>query len=365
MLKKLIIGLIHWYQKIPGNIHSSCRFTPTCSNYMIEAIELHGVCYGMYLGIRRILRCHPFGKFGYDPVPKVRRKRMKRKKLLLLFLLFITAIFTTTGCKQDDMDDIRILVTNYPNEYITEALYGDHSSITAVYPDGVDTDKYKISSKQKKDFSQYDLFIYNGLIKKESDLAFDLLDLNPDLKIIDTAYVLETEYSPEELWLNPSSLLMMAQNVQLGLDEYISSNYIKKDIDEAYENLKVTLSELDADYRLAVENTDEKTLVVANSTLKYLEKFGLTILCVDDDASAKTIDEVKDLIDSGQISYIYTFTDDKVNDKAQELLDEYPDLKKEELHKLNNLSDSDRANKLTYINIMNNNLDLIRQELYQ
>ena len=317
MLKKLIIGLIHWYQKIPGNIHSSCRFTPTCSNYMIEAIELHGLCYGMYLGIRRILRCHPFGKFGYDPVPKVRRKRMKRKKLLLLFLLFIAAIFTTTGCKQDDMDDIRILVTNYPNEYITEALYGDHSSITAVYPDGVDTDKYKISSKQKKDFSQYDLFIYNGLIKKESDLAFDLLDL------------------------------------------------IKKDIDEAYENLKVTLSELDADYRLAVENTDEKTLVVANSTLKYLEKFGLTILCVDDDASAKTIDEVKDLIDSGQISYIYTFTDDKVNDKAQELLDEYPDLKKEELHKLNNLSDSDRANKLTYINIMNNNLDWIRQELYQ
>ena len=86
---------------------------------------------------------------------------MKSKKILLLFILFITAVFATTGCKQDDMDDIRILVTNYPNEYITEKLYGDHSSITAVYPDGVDTDKYKISNKQKEDFSQYDLFIYS------------------------------------------------------------------------------------------------------------------------------------------------------------------------------------------------------------
>ncbi|MDY2908798.1 MAG: zinc ABC transporter substrate-binding protein [Candidatus Faecimonas sp.] len=290
---------------------------------------------------------------------------MKSKKILLLFILFITAIFATTGCKQDDMDDIRILVTNYPNEYITEKLYGDHSSITAVYPDGVDTAKYKISNKQKKDFSQYDLFIYNGLIEKESNLAFDLLDLNPDLKIIDTAYVLETDYSPEELWLNPSSLLMMAQNVRLGLDEYITSNYIKKSIDKAYEDLKVELSELDADYRLAVENASDNTIVVANSTLKYLEKFGLNVICIDNDASPKTISDAEAMIEDGDISYIYTFEGDSLNDTAKDLLNTYSDLKRQNLHKLNNLSDDDRSNKLTYINIMNNNLDYIRQELYQ
>ena len=285
--------------------------------------------------------------------------------MLILFILFITAIFATTGCKQDDMDDIRILVTNYPNEYITEKLYGDHSSITAVYPDGVDTAKYKISNKQKKDFSQYDLFIYNGLIEKESNLAFDLLDLNPDLKIIDTAYVLETDYSPEELWLNPSSLLMMAQNVRLGLDEYITSNYIKKSIDKAYEDLKVELSELDADYRLAVENASDNTIVVANSTLKYLEKFGLNVICIDNDASPKTISDAEAMIEDGDISYIYTFEGDSLNDTAKDLLNTYSDLKRQNLHKLNNLSDDDRSNKLTYINIMNNNLDYIRQELYQ
>ena len=364
-MKKLFITIIHIYQKIPGNFHASCRFYPTCSNYMIEAIEKHGSIYGLYLGIKRILRCHPFGKYGYDPVPKVRRKRMKRKKLLLLLFLSIATIFTTTGCKQDDMDDIRILVTNYPNEYITEKLYGDHASISAVYPDGVDTDKYRIRKKQKEDFSNYDLFIYNGLIKKERELAFDLLDLNPELKIIDTAYVLETDYSPEELWLNPSSLLMMAQNVRLGLEEYVSSNYIKKDIDEAYENLKVELSELDADYRVAFENTDNKTIVVASSTLNYLEKFGLNVICIDKDTSTKTMNEAEELIENGEISYLFMFDGDSLNDKAKELLDKHSNLKRQKLHKLNNLSDEDRTNKLTYINIMNNNLDLIRQELYQ
>ena len=47
----------------------SCRFTPTCSQYAMEAIQKHGPVKGLYLAIRRILRCHPWGGSGYDPVP--------------------------------------------------------------------------------------------------------------------------------------------------------------------------------------------------------------------------------------------------------------------------------------------------------
>ena len=143
------------------------------------------------------------------------------KKLLKrnLFIITITLlVFLLTGCTTDSMENIDIIVTNYPNEYVTKNLYKDHATITSIYPDGVDIANYKINDKQKKDFSKKDLFIYNGLIEKERNLALDLLELNPNLKIIDSAYVLETNYSPEELWLNPSSLLMMAQNIRIGLE---------------------------------------------------------------------------------------------------------------------------------------------------
>lgn len=69
-MKKILIYLIKLYQKIPGDFHNYCRYTPTCSNYAIEAIDRHGALKGSILSIKRILRCNPFGSYGYDPVIK-------------------------------------------------------------------------------------------------------------------------------------------------------------------------------------------------------------------------------------------------------------------------------------------------------
>lgn len=73
-MKKILIKLIKWYQKIPGNFHYNCKFTPTCSNYMIEALEVHGLIKGCYLGIKRIIRCNPLSKGGIDLVPRRKEK---------------------------------------------------------------------------------------------------------------------------------------------------------------------------------------------------------------------------------------------------------------------------------------------------
>jgi putative membrane protein insertion efficiency factor len=73
-MKKVLIKMIRLYQKIPGEFHNNCNFTPTCSNYAIEAIERFGSIKGSYLAFKRILRCNPFGKIGYDPVPKKKEK---------------------------------------------------------------------------------------------------------------------------------------------------------------------------------------------------------------------------------------------------------------------------------------------------
>ena len=69
-MKRNLIKLIEMYQKIPGKFHSSCKFYPSCSNYTKEAIEEYGALYGTFLGIKRIIRCNPFTKGGYDPVKK-------------------------------------------------------------------------------------------------------------------------------------------------------------------------------------------------------------------------------------------------------------------------------------------------------
>lgn len=288
---------------------------------------------------------------------------MKKIKYLLLIILFIPLFLT--GCTNDSMDNIEIIVTNYPNEYVVKNLYGDHSTIKSIYPDGVDISTYEISNKEKNEYAKKDLFVYNGLLEKERNLAVDLLAINPDLKIIDTAYVLETDYSPEELWLNPSSLLMMSQNVRISLNEYVSSTYLKKEIEEDYEELKIALSEIDAEYRVAVDSTDNKTILVADSALKYLEKFGLTVICIDSDATQKTLSDAEELINNGTVRYIYLFKDQKINDNAQNLINNHSDIKTVELHKLDNLSDDERREKEDYLTIMNNNLELIKKELYQ
>ena len=69
-MKKIIIYLIKFYQiTLSPLLGSNCRFQPTCSQYMIEAINLHGVLKGVSLGIKRISKCHPWGGKGFDPVP--------------------------------------------------------------------------------------------------------------------------------------------------------------------------------------------------------------------------------------------------------------------------------------------------------
>lgn len=70
-VSRLLIGLIRGYQRWVSPLFlPTCRYTPTCSHYAIEAIARFGPLKGTYLALRRILRCHPFATGGYDPVPE-------------------------------------------------------------------------------------------------------------------------------------------------------------------------------------------------------------------------------------------------------------------------------------------------------
>lgn len=80
-MKYLMIGLVKLYQKyISPHKPSCCRFTPTCSAYALEAFTKRGFFIGMILTVSRILRCNPFSKGGYDPVPERGLRNPKSSK---------------------------------------------------------------------------------------------------------------------------------------------------------------------------------------------------------------------------------------------------------------------------------------------
>ena len=113
---------------------------------------------------------------------------MKKK---LLFIILLLLISLTTGCfKRDNLEDINIITTSYPIEFVTRELYGEHSIVNSIYPDGVNIYEYKLSKKQLNDYSAKELFVYLGL-SNDKDIAVKLLNKNNNLLIIDGSFGME------------------------------------------------------------------------------------------------------------------------------------------------------------------------------
>lgn len=285
-------------------------------------------------------------------------------KKILFSLLIIGMCFCVSGCfKRDNMENINIITTVYPLEYITNKLYKEHAVINSIYPDGVDTKSYEFKNKQLNDFSKKDLFIYMGSTD-DKDIAANLVNKNNGILIIDGSFGMEYQYGVEELWLDPSNLLMIAQNIKVGLQEYIKSNYLKQEITESYEKLKVDLSELDAEIKLTAENATNKTIVTANDSLMFLEKYGFDVISIaNDNTLDKTMSEVSTMINYGQIKYIYMLEHDSENENVKTLLSNSK-VSVLKLKSLDTIKDGDRDNKFDYIKLMNDNIDLIKKGTY-
>ena len=287
------------------------------------------------------------------------------KNKLLCFAL--STCFVLTGCtRTTSMEDIKIKTTSYPIEYITNVLYEEHAeAIGSIYPDDIDIDSYKLTKKQLKDFSNNDLFIYNGE-SNEPDYAIELLNTNKNIMIIDAAKGMEYSNSVEELWLDPFNFLMLAQNIKNGFYEYIGDPYLKGDIQEKYDKLNVKISELDVEFKTSIENAINKTIVVANDLFKYLEKYGFTVISLEENGNLneKKISDAKNLINKGTIEYIFLKNNEEANETIKKIVNE-TGVKTETIHTLSNLSEKERDEDKDYLVIMNENIEKLRKELYK
>ena len=287
---------------------------------------------------------------------------MKRIKILALIpLLFLT------GCslfKRDNMENINIITTIYPLEYSIDYLYGESSTINSIYPDDTNIDDYTLTDKQIKDSSKKDLFVYMGLTN-DSDIAVELINQNKNLKLIDATFGMEYKNDVSELWLNPSNLIIILQNIKNGLDEYIDNAYLKIEINDRYKNLKLELSELDASLKATTQNANKKTIYTNSKSALFLEKYGLTVIVVDEkhEQYEKNLALLKEAIENKKVTYFYRLEDTTLPKSVKELVDNNK-IKELELRNLKNITDSERKNKDTYVDITEKNIDNLKKELY-
>ena len=285
------------------------------------------------------------------------------KRIVNIFILAIL-VFSLTGClKRDTMEDITIYTTNYPTEYITRRLYGEYSTINSIYPDGVNINNYKLTEKQTQDYSSADLFIFNGL-SNEKDYVEPMRKINKDLKIIDTTLYMEYNNSIEELWLDPSNFLMMAQNIKSGFNEYIDSYYLNTQIEEKYEELKVEASNLDAKIKEVISNGNSTTIIASSNLFKYLEKYGVTVYSLDESNSDVNAiyNQAVNMINNGEIKYIFTIANEDFNSTVKKLT-KNTKVETQEWNTISNLTEAQRTNNEDYFTIMNSNLELLKNEL--
>ena len=215
---------------------------------------------------------------------------MKNKFIKLGVLLFICSIMLCS-CKlqKDDLENANIYTTVYPITYLTNYLYKDYSTVQSIYPNGCDLYTFKLTSKQIKNYSEGDLFIYNGL-SNEKEIAKTLLNKNKQLLIIDVSYGLSLNNDVTELWLSPKNYLMLAKNIKENLSNYLTSKYIIEQVNKNYNDFEEKISLMDANLRnigLNAKNENKNTIVVNSNAFKFLESYGFNVISLEDEENQK------------------------------------------------------------------------------
>ena len=332
------------------------------------------------------------------------------KKINLLIIILGT--FILSGCtvfKSDVMEDIDVYTTTYPTSYLIKYLYNNHATVHSIYPTGINFKEYDLSDKKITEYAKSDLFVFNSQ-DIDREYAVKMINENKNLKLIDTAFGMEYDYSPEELWLNPYNYLMMAKNTKNSLAEYITNPYLVEEINNNYENLKYDLSKLDATYKETLKNANHTTIVADKDLFKFLEKYNIEVISLEEDIVELTIKEkdklsdisnkynvsisdiltyndmkeetikagdkikipiktidpsdvnkVKKLITENKIKYIYSDSEE-VNETVKKLIEE----NKLELVTINTMYSIDGGvnnNNEDYLTVMNENLELLKKEL--
>lgn len=288
------------------------------------------------------------------------------KKIKLIVVLFVCALILSGCFKMDSLENIDIACTNYPTTYITKTLYGERSKVFNIYSDILNTSNYVLTDKQINDYSKSGIIIFNGLLQQDNETITKMIKNNKKLKIIDSSRYMDIENTLEELWLDPSNFLMLTRNIKNGLDEYITNHYLKKEIETNYNQLKKDVSSLDSKYKLVAESANNKEILVSKGYLNFLTKYNINVINLNDNNIQvdKLESIVIDKIKNNEIKYLYMLKDEEQTELIKSIIAK-TNVKVLYLSPLTSISNEDKINKKDYLSIMDDNLELIKEELFK
>lgn len=242
-------------------------------------------------------------------------------------LVLLILMSSSCSIKKDDLEGAKIYTTVYPINYLTEYLYGDYAEIASIYPSDCNIKEYSLTSKQIKEYSKSDLFIYNGLTN-EKELAKEFINKNRKMLIIDVSNGLTLENDVTELWLSPNNYLMLAKNIKNNLQEYITSKYINEEINKNYKDFEEKISLIDASLHTLGKSSSENgnnIIVASNSSFKYLNKYGFEVVALDDPANLKDnkLKAIQNNFQSKKYKYILLADVDSENEVIINLVNNY------------------------------------------
>lgn len=287
------------------------------------------------------------------------------KKYLTYIISLLTIVLMSSGCfYEDSFENEKTYTTLYPIEFITSELYKEKSNVYSIYPNSANVKTYKLTDKLKNKYSKANMFVYNG-IGEEKNIAVDFLNRNRKIKIIDAMQGMNYEYAEEELWLDPSNFLMIAQNIKNGIKQYNENIYENDKLDEKYDEFKIDISKIDVELNLISKNATNNTIVASDNLFKFLKKYNIKVISLDkkNDSLDKAYAEAKRAIESGKVSYIFVKKGEKLNSEIADFIASN-NIKKLNFEMIYNLTDEQRKNGDSYITLMNKNIENLKTELF-
>ena len=315
--------------------------------------------------------------------------KLTKKLIIIAVSCLIIMSLTSCGTKKKDNGKITIVTTLFPQYDFAKQIAGDKANVTLLLSPGIEAHSYDPTPSDIVDINESDLFIYTGdnmetwasKIIASLEKNVNILDVSTGIKLTKTEEEHEGEEEHEDehedehehiydphIWTSPVNAKIMVQNI---IDELVeidpdNGDYYKKN-GEAYLN---ELTELDSDFRETIDNADIKTLYFADKFAMYyfVNEYGLDYVSAYDSCSSETEPSAKlvaKMVDAVKAdSAPAVFYAELSNHKAADTISKEAGTKELLLHSCHNVSKDEFKSGATYISIMRQNLENLKEGLY-